>query len=622
MDLAELRRRRGYAMALAAFTLLAALTAVGWINALSFAAVGFGDRPGPELVNIIYDVGGGLTFALVGFAVWWRRPGNATGPLMVLIGAALMSPILEWVPAPPLVTLGQLSWGVPSVLIGALLLLYPSGRTRSRAELAWLVGAGALLILGVAHAFVTPLGKWNCPDCHSWIVLSYDENVSNDIWLVKVQLLAVWGLVLAALLARRWLRASTPTRRLMTPLWISGVAFVAIMLADVIVSTSGYLPNLFSTLPNVIGALRLQVPPVVWTSMPWIAAAALFLIPLALGWGQIRLRWGQVAVSALAVELSRADGRQPLIESLRRALGDPSLDLALWSRPARAYVTPEGLPLAVPVSPDRVVTRLDGEDGPLAAIIHDPALSEQRQLIDGVSAVAQLAIENERLHAEVKSQLEEVRASRQRIVSAADDERRRVERNIHDGAQQRLVSLSMALRMAQAKAADASPEVAATLADAEAELKQAIGELRELARGIHPAILTEAGLGPALESLAEHAPVPVAVDTRLNGRLPPVVEATAYFVAAEALTNVAKHAQATAATLRASVHDELLQVVVQDNGRGGADPDRGSGIRGLADRVAALGGFLHVADNPDGGTRIEAEIPFARLEPHVAPGAM
>ncbi|HSK93838.1 MAG TPA: hypothetical protein VLA76_07255, partial [Candidatus Angelobacter sp.] len=361
MDLAELRRRRGYAMALAAFAILAALTAVGWINALSFGAAAFRDRPAPGLINIVYDVGGGLTFALVGFAVWWRRPGNATGPLMVVIGAALLSPILEWVPAPPLVTLGQLSWGVPSVLIGALLLLYPSGRTRSRAELAMLIGAVGLLSLGVVHAFVTPLGKWECPDCHSWIVLSYDENVSNDTWLVKNQLLAVWGLLLAALLARRWLRASPPTRRLMTPLWISGVAFVAVMLVEVILNTSGYLPRLFSTVPNVIGALRLQIPPEMWTSMPWVGVAALFLIPLALGWGQIRLRWGQVAVSALAVELSRADRRQPLIDSLRRALGDPSLDLALWSRPARAYVTPEGLPLVVPVSPDRVVTRLDGE---------------------------------------------------------------------------------------------------------------------------------------------------------------------------------------------------------------------------------------------------------------------
>ena len=611
MTLEPLRHRPGYLIAIVVFAALVAVVALGWVNALSFGAASFGDRPAPDASNFVYDIGGGMTFALVGFLVWWRRPRSLTGPIMVLIAAALVSPVLEWVPAPPLVTLAQFSWGAPEILIGALLLVCPTGVIQGRAERAWLVGGGALLLLGVLHALFTPIGKWSCPECHSWLVLGFDETISNSIWLVKNQLLALWGLVLAGLLVRRWVRASPPMRRVMTHLWISGVAFVAVLLATVVLDTTGFTPNLFSSVPNLTGALRLQIPTVVLNGMPWLATAALFLIPLALGYGQVRLRWGQVAVSALAIELSKVGGRQPLVHSLRRALGDPSLDLALWSRPALTYVTSDGLPVELPQEVGREVTRIDGEDGPLAAIIHDPALAEQRQLIDGVSAVAQLAIENERLHAEVKAQLQEVRASRQRIVSAADDERRRVERNIHDGAQQRLVSLSMALRMAQAKAADASPEVAATLADAEAELKKAIGELRELARGIHPAILTEAGLGPALESLADHAALPVTVDTRLNGRLPPVVEATAYFVAAEALTNVARHAGATAVTLRASVDDHVLTIHVTDDGIGGADPSRGSGLRGLADRVAALGGSLRVMDAPGGGTRLEAEISCA-----------
>ena len=608
MSLELVGRRWKFVVAVAAFVALVVGAAVGWSNALSLARGAFDGRPPRDLISFVYDVGGGLTFAVVGFVVWWRRPGS-TGPLMVLIGAALLCPILEWVPAPPLVTLSQMSWGAPPILIGALLLLYPSGRVQSRLEVAWLAGAVGLLILGLFHAFVTPIGKWSCPDCHSWIVLGYNETLSNDVWLAKTHLLAVLGLALGALMARRWARASPPTRRVMAPLWISGVAFVAVVLATVVLDTTGFTPNLFSTLPNVISALRLQIPTVAWTITPYVATAALFLIPLALGWGQVRSRWGQVAVSGLAIELSRSDGRRPLTESLRRALGDPSLSLALWSRPAHAYVTPEGLPMQLPAGADRAVTHLDGEDGPLAAMVHDPALAEQRQLIDGVRAVARLALENERLHAEVKAQLEEVRASRQRIVSAADDERRRVERNLHDGAQQRLVSLSLALGMAESKAADASPEVAATLAAAGAELREAISELRELARGIHPAILTEAGLGPALQSLAEHAPVPVALSSRLNGRLSPVVEATAYFVVAEALTNVAKHAGATAATVRADVVDGTLRIRVADNGVGGADPRRGAGIRGLVDRVAALGGSLHVADDAAGGTRLEAEIP-------------
>jgi signal transduction histidine kinase len=243
-------------------------------------------------------------------------------------------------------------------------------------------------------------------------------------------------------------------------------------------------------------------------------------------------------------------------------------------------------------------------------MIHDPALSDQRALVDGVGAVAHLALENERLQAEVKAQLEEVRASRERIASAADAERRKVERDLHDGAQQRLVSLSLALGMARRKAAEDAPEVAATLEQAEGELKQAIAELRELARGIHPAILSEAGLGPALESLADHSPVTVSVESDLDGRrLPPLVEGTAYFVAAEALTNVAKHASASRVTLTATVVDGWLRLVIADDGIGGADPERGSGLRGLADRVAALGGRLRIEGGSSGGTRLEVEIP-------------
>ncbi len=610
MSIRELRSRPGYAVAVTAFAALSAAAAIGWNNAIAEEGGPFDVIPGIALIDIVHDVGGGLTFAIVGFTVWWRRPRNVTGPLMVIIAAALLAPILEWVPAPPLVTLAQVSWSSSPVLIGALLLLYPTGRVGSRPEIAWLMGAAVLLLVGTLHALVTPIGQWTCADCRSWFVLSYDERISNDLWLVKVQVLALLAIALLGLLMGRWLRASGPTRRVMAPLWISGVAFIAVVLVTVVLDTSGFTANVFSNqAPNFISALRLRAPTELRTALPFMATAGLFLIPLALGWGQLRWRWGQVAVSGLAIELSRADGRQPVVESLRRALGDPGLALALWSRPARAYVTPEGVPMRLPEDQGHGITRLNAEDGPLAAIIHDPALADQRRLIDGVAAVAKLAIENERLHAEVKAQLDEVRASRQRIVSAADEERRRVERNLHDGAQQRLVSLAMALRLARAEAADASPAVADRLAEAEVELRQAIGELRELARGIHPPILTEAGLGPALQSLAEHAPLPVALDAELKDRLPSVVEATAYFVVAEALTNVAKHADATAATVRARVSDGLLRIRVADNGHGGADPEQGTGIRGITDRVAALGGSLQISDPAAGGTVLEAEIP-------------
>ncbi|MGI8659104.1 MAG: sensor histidine kinase, partial [Candidatus Limnocylindria bacterium] len=416
------------------------------------------------------------------------------------------------------------------------------------------------------------------------------------------------------LLLRRWLSASATARRVLAPVWLAGALVPAVAVTRAFIdTTSEGLEGARAPIDFIGAFLRGRVPLVVWDALPWIVAASLLLVPLALLWGLLRARLGQAAVSVLAVELRQPGQTTSLTESLRRALRDSSLEVLLWSRPAGEYVTTDGTPVPTPVaSPKRAVTRLDSDDGPLAALVHDPFLEEERSLVDGVSAVAQFALENERLHAEVKAQLEEVRASRERIVRAGDEERRRVERNIHDGAQQRLVSLSLALSMAQAKAAKASPEVVETLAAAEVELKEAIGELRELARGIHPAILTEAGLRAALESLAERSPVPVTLHTNLDGPLPPLVEATAYFVVAEALTNAARHASASTVILTANVTDGWLRLMVEDDGHGGADPSRGSGLRGLLDRVAALGGRLSIEPGGTrGGTRLRAEIPCA-----------
>jgi signal transduction histidine kinase len=204
-----------------------------------------------------------------------------------------------------------------------------------------------------------------------------------------------------------------------------------------------------------------------------------------------------------------------------------------------------------------------------------------------------------------------VRESRVRIVTTADEERRRIERDIHDGAQQRLVALAVQLRSAQQRLKDNSdPEVDRLLAATVEELKVAVEELRELARGVHPAILTEDGLAAALESLVSRTPFPVDLDAA-EGRLPAQVEATAYFVACEALANVIKHAQASTATVRTVRRNGLLVVEIADDGIGGAVAQNGSGLRGLADRVEALGGRLRVESPATGGTRIVGEIPCA-----------
>jgi PAS domain S-box-containing protein len=216
-----------------------------------------------------------------------------------------------------------------------------------------------------------------------------------------------------------------------------------------------------------------------------------------------------------------------------------------------------------------------------------------------------------RLNAELHARLEELAASRSRIVTAGDVERRRLERNLHDGAQQRLVTLSLALRVAQTKLESDPAAARAALAEAGDELALALDELRELARGLHPAVLSERGLRAALETIAGRAPLPVEIAGVPDGRLPEPVEAAAYYLVAEALTNVAKYAQASRVQVRVAARDSGVVVEVADDGVGGADPSAGSGLRGLADRVEALGGSLEVVSPEGGGTALRAEIPLA-----------
>jgi signal transduction histidine kinase len=231
----------------------------------------------------------------------------------------------------------------------------------------------------------------------------------------------------------------------------------------------------------------------------------------------------------------------------------------------------------------------------------------ESKLLEDLASQAGLVLRNVRL-------IEELRTSRQRLVRAQDEERRRLERNLHDGAQQHLVSIALVLRMAKTLLKpETEPQIADRLDQASEQLALALQELRELARGIHPAILTERGLGPALQSLAERSVVPATVEFLLDGRLPPDVEATAYFVVSEALANVGKYSQASAVQISAEHPDGELVIEVADDGIGGADASRGSGLRGLADRVAAVDGTLEIVSPPGQGTRLRVVLPVREL---------
>ena len=298
----------------------------------------------------------------------------------------------------------------------------------------------------------------------------------------------------------------------------------------------------------------------------------------------------------------------PVREILAESLGDRTLSIAYWLPDREVFVDDTGRPVALPEpGSGRAWTAVERDGRRVAAIVHDAGLDAGPDLVNAAAAAAALAIDNERLKADLRARVVDLRVSRARIVEAADAARRRLERDLHDGAQQQLVSLALDLRILRSRLGQ--PDAAQLVDEIGEKLATALAELRELARGIHPAILTDRGLAPAIAGLADRMPVPVEIRVELEERLPAPIEAAAYFVVAEALTNVAKYAGATGATVDVRRAGEELVVAVEDDGVGGARAGAGSGLRGMEDRVAALDGSLTVDSPPGGGTRLRARIP-------------
>jgi signal transduction histidine kinase len=338
--------------------------------------------------------------------------------------------------------------------------------------------------------------------------------------------------------------------------------------------------------------------------LAFIGSFALF--PAAFLIGLVRTHFFHTTTMARLIEQLAAD--RDVRDALADALGDPSLDVAYWL-PERGYVDREGHELGPP-EPGRGLTEIDHEGRRVGALLHGAMLAETPDLVFEATAAAALAMENARLEVELRAKLEALRASRARIVEAGDAERRRLGRDLHDGAQQRLVALMIELQLARERF-ESDPAGAKELIDsAFANAQAAVGELRDLASGIHPAVLGQRGLEAALESLGSRAPIPVEIESDLDGRLPSTVETAAYFVVAEALTNVAKYAQATYASVTVRRADGRAVIDIRDDGVGGADATAGSGLRGLQDRVGALDGTLEVRSPPGAGTLVTARIPL------------
>ena len=580
----ELRR---LLIALAALTVVQTAITV-WLTATT-------DRDHSLAVDLVAVLAVGWSFTGTGLFSWWRRPGNVVGLLMWLTGFFFFFNLYTLSDAVPLFVAGYLLSSVSVGFLIHLLLAFPDGRLHSRFERvvsAW--GYFTVTVMQLISAFLIDPERNGCDGCPDNPLLVTDSTTPYEIFSAVQSLLGITVLVgLVVALVRRWRAWPQARRKQFAPvLWAGGLSLslLSVMLAaDVAGASEGLRQGMF------FAAL-----------VPFAA------IPFAFLAGLLRSRISRAeAVGDLVAGLAASPEGGDLRDALAEAISDPTVELVYWVPETAGYVNADGAQVGLPgPDPVRRWAEVTHEGKRVGAIVYDGGPEDVEEMVATIASAAGLRMENERLDAELRARLEELRASRARIVEAGYRERQRVERDLHDGAQQRLLALTLNLKLARSKVEEDPAGAGELLDEATADLEQATAELRELARGIHPGLLTDRGLVPALEALASRAPVPVDLTAEIERRPAAGVEAATYFLVSEALANVAKHAEAQRVSVSVSLGNGSLTVQVLDDGRGGADPD-GSGLRGLADRVAALDGRFSVSDRDGGGTVVRASIPLS-----------
>jgi signal transduction histidine kinase len=721
------------------------------------------DREHHKTATTVIAVPAGISFVLSGLIALRRRPENRTGVYLAATGYLWLLAALQEANNSVIWTAGAFVGNLAFISFAALLLSFPTGLLRRRPDRLIVRATAVFVLIGPPLALLftsrPPSCGSNCGE--SAIVVYRSHAIATIVDAASSVTVAALVVSVVIVLVRRWRRASAALHRILLPVYAVAAAALVVLMA------SNLLTPVSTGAADAIGA----------AFVPLFAA-----VPIAFLFGLLRSRLARASVGQLVLSIDRG---APVRAAIADALGDPSVELAYSVDEGRRLVDGDGRPFMLPAEGSgRAATTVERDGRRVGAIVHEDSLLEERELLESVAATAALALDHERLAAELRSQYgllrtladeqaalrrvavlvaqqpspeqvftavaeavgpllgadltamlvytgdgaarviagwsaagpmlpvgtrlpldgdsvtarifrsgtaaridgyasvegetasvardlrlrstigapivvegalwgglmaatrgaepfpedaeariaaftelvatavsnaharealhrlaDELHASRARLVAAGDDARRRLERNLHDGAQQRLVSLSLSLRLAQRKLAGDPQEAARILDQAAGELAQALEELRELARGIHPAVLTDRGLEAALRSLAERTPLLVDVST-VPGRLPDPVEAAAYYIVSEAIANVVKHAHASTVKVRVATPNGRVVVEVSDDGIGGANPAGGSGLRGLADRVAALDGTLWVDAPTDGGTRVMAEIPL------------
>ena len=516
-----------------------------------------GPWPNP---SALADLAAGWALMGSGLIAWSRRPGSRVGPLIVISGFAWFLGTLAGSNSGLLAIVGALALTIHRAPLIHAIVGYPTGRVFGRVSVA-------LVIAAYSYALVVPLARDDAAT-----ILIATTLVASTIWT--------------------YYRSTGPRRQ------ARRIAVVAAAVLTMPLLT-GSIGRLAEAGPDLEGALN------------WIYPAAVALVGIILTTDLSRARWAGAEVTRLVVDLGDPP-RAGIRGRLAEALADPSLELAYWLPESGGYVDDSGRPIHVPAAGSgRAVTVLDQDGERVGALVHDPVVFDDPVLLPAVAAAAQMALANVRLQAEIRRHLDDLEASRRRLLETSDAQSRRLELRLRQGVGRQLFDLGEVLERARA---DQPPSrkvaVEALLTEAERELEEAQHDLARLATGVRPPVLAELGVGAALSALAERSGIPVRLSVPA-GRLPERVETPVYFICSEALANVQKHAHSSGVDLEVRVEGgSVVVVVVADDGVGGADPSGGSGLEGLRDRIEALGGQFDI-DSPRGqGTRIVAAIPL------------
>jgi signal transduction histidine kinase len=523
-----------------------------------------------------------LPYIFAGVIAWRRRPESRLGRLMVMAGFGTVPNFLVWSDNDFLFTVGVAMQFLPPALYLHLFLAFPSGRLShafDRVVVCTAYGAAAFAVPALMLGLESP---------RSTLTVTELPNAAERLLVIQLAALSSCLLAGVVLLVFRRLRSGSVRPAIV---WLVD-SFSLALLATAVLMMAGLF------------GWSIDEPVRIATFVALGAAPIVFLA------GLLQARLDRTSVTEFLNQVGANPGPHELQRAVASALRDPTAEVAYWLPEFECYSDADGARVQLPQNPARGLTPIIREREPVAMLVHDPALADEPEPLSSVAIATGLVIENARLQVQLTARLEELKGSRARLVDAEQRGRQALERDLHDGAQQRLVGLSLKLGELGDDVSN-DPDLRSRIEEAIADVAASLSELRNLAHGIYPAAVRDHGLAVAIESLATRASVPVRLSVS-DRRWPETIELTAYYIVAESLTNITKHAHASVVDVELMPDDAGLVVEVRDDGVGGATTHGGTGLRGLVDRVEAIGGRLQVDSPPSRGTRVRAELPCAQ----------